>query len=133
MLFLANMLYYKLVCYYAVSYVYAQIVKAQIVFWTAGFVLLTLLLNAPMLPWVLNATRLNTIPAKKLERRRRAVAALKGHTLEVIQRLRDDEDELLAGGCLPLSLMNMWDGRVGKGKGRGKGSVCILDGRCCFS
>ena len=46
---------------------------------------------------MLNATKLNAIPAKKLERRKRAVDALRGHTLEVIQRLRDDEDELLAG------------------------------------
>ena len=29
------------------------------VLWTAGFVLLTLIINAPLLPWVLRVTGLN--------------------------------------------------------------------------
>ena len=36
-----------------------QVVKAEMVLWTAGFVLLTLVINAPLLPWVLRATGLN--------------------------------------------------------------------------
>jgi hypothetical protein len=37
----------------------AQIIKAEIVLWTAGFVLLTLVINAPMLPYVLRWTGLS--------------------------------------------------------------------------
>ena len=33
--------------------------KAEMVLWTAGFVLLTLVINAPLLPWVLRVTGLN--------------------------------------------------------------------------
>ena len=36
-----------------------QEIKAEIVLWTAGFVLLTLIINASMLPWLLRITRLN--------------------------------------------------------------------------
>ena len=36
-----------------------QVVKAEMVLWTAGFVLLTLIINAPLLPWVLRVTGLN--------------------------------------------------------------------------
>lgn len=36
-----------------------QVVKAEMVLWTAGFVLLTLVINAPLLPMVLRLTGLN--------------------------------------------------------------------------
>ena len=36
-----------------------QRIKAEIVMWTAGFVLLTLIVNAPLLPWVLRVTGLS--------------------------------------------------------------------------
>jgi hypothetical protein len=67
------------------------------VFWTAGFVLLTLLLQAPALPFVLRLTKLNLLPPNHQERRRRAVEALNAHTEESIANLMDDEDELMAG------------------------------------
>lgn len=67
------------------------------VFWTAGFVLLTLLINAPLLPTVLRLTGLSKVPDKQLARRQRAVAALREHTTSVLEQLRDAEDELLAG------------------------------------
>lgn len=38
------------------------------------------------------------VPAKQLERRQRAVEALASHSREVMEQLRDAEDELLAGG-----------------------------------
>jgi hypothetical protein len=38
-----------------------QVVKAMMVFWTAGFVLLTLLINAPLLPVVLRLTGLSKV------------------------------------------------------------------------
>lgn len=58
----------------------AQVVKCQIVFWTCGYVLLTLLLQAPLLPWCLKVLKLNTIPEKQLLRRQRAIKALEEHT-----------------------------------------------------
>ena len=36
-----------------------QVVKAEMVLWTAGFVLLTLVINAPLLPYILRLTGLN--------------------------------------------------------------------------
>ena len=36
-----------------------QEVKAEIILWTAGFVLLTLTINASILPWLLRVTKLN--------------------------------------------------------------------------
>lgn len=74
-----------------------QTVKSEIVFWTAGFVLLTLLVNAPLLPWVLKVTGLAAIPDKQLARRKRAVEALAEHTAAAIEELRREEDELLTG------------------------------------
>ena len=34
-------------------------IKAELVLWVAGFVLLSLILNAPLLPWVMRLTKLN--------------------------------------------------------------------------
>ena len=36
-----------------------QEIKAEIILWTAGFVLMTLVINASMLPWLLRVTKLN--------------------------------------------------------------------------
>lgn len=36
-----------------------QMIKAELVLWVAGFVLLSLIVNAPMLPWLLKVLRLN--------------------------------------------------------------------------
>ncbi len=36
-----------------------QMIKAELVLWVAGFVLLSLIVNAPMLPWIMRITRLN--------------------------------------------------------------------------
>eukprot|EP00879_Flechtneria_rotunda_P004544 GHRR01004799.1.p1 GENE.GHRR01004799.1~~GHRR01004799.1.p1 ORF type:complete len:1688 (+),score=648.93 GHRR01004799.1:153-5216(+) len=74
-----------------------DVVRAMMVFWTAGFVLLTLLINAPLLPTVLRLTGLSVVPPKQITRRQRAVAALAEHTAVVLDQLRDAEDELLAG------------------------------------
>lgn len=40
---------------------YPQVVKAMMVFWTAGFVLMTLGINAPMLPFVLRVLGLSKV------------------------------------------------------------------------
>ena len=34
-------------------------IKAELVLWVAGFVLLSLIVNAPMLPWLLHILHLN--------------------------------------------------------------------------
>ncbi len=36
-----------------------QVIVAEVVTWTAGFVFLTLVINASILPWVLSVTGLN--------------------------------------------------------------------------
>ncbi len=74
-----------------------QAVKAQMIFWTAGFVLLTLTINAPLLPSVLRWTGLAALSPGEVRRRRQLVAALAAHTEEVLDELRQDE-EMLAGG-----------------------------------
>ncbi len=43
---------------------------------------------------------LRQVPEKQLQRRARAVAALGEHTVEVMEQLRDAEDELLAGAVV---------------------------------
>ena len=73
------------------------VVQSEIVFWTAGFVFLTLLVNAPMLPTLLRWTKLNAIPPRQLLRRRRAIEALEARTAEAVDELRTVEDELLSG------------------------------------
>lgn len=50
-------------CGVAVHCCALQIVKAMMVFWTAGFVLFTLLINAPLLPTVLRLTGLSKVPS----------------------------------------------------------------------
>ncbi|KAI8472713.1 MAG: Sodium/hydrogen exchanger family-domain-containing protein [Monoraphidium minutum] len=74
-----------------------QVVKSELVFWTAGFVLLTLVINAPLLPWVLRVTGLGAIPEKQLARRRRAVAALAEHSAAAMLQLKGEEEEMLTG------------------------------------
>lgn len=65
--------------------------------WTSGFVLLTLLINAPLLPIVLRLTGLATLGHHKVKMRGKAVRALERKTAEAIQILKDDEDEMLRG------------------------------------
>jgi hypothetical protein len=52
---------YVHVCGTGAAGCYIQVVKAMMVFWTAGFVLLTLLINAPLLPTVLRLTGLSKV------------------------------------------------------------------------
>ena len=47
----------------------AQLVQAEVVMFTVVFVLLTLLVNAPMLPLILRWTRLNVVPPQVLPRK----------------------------------------------------------------
>ncbi|KAL0021928.1 hypothetical protein WJX79_007439 [Trebouxia sp. C0005] len=75
----------------------ARMIKAELVLWVAGFVLLSLIINAPMLPWIMRITSLNTVPEGKLRMRRKAVIALAAHKQEGLQQLKDDPDEMLRG------------------------------------
>ncbi|KAK9789036.1 hypothetical protein WJX73_003859 [Symbiochloris irregularis] len=72
-------------------------IKAEIVLWTAGFVLMTLVINASILPWVLRVTGLSKVAPGKLKQRKRVVRALLNHTGSTIQALKDDDDEMLRG------------------------------------
>lgn len=72
-------------------------VRAEIVLWTALFVLCTLLINAPLLPKVLRVTRLDVVPDARLALRRRALRALDAHTASAVAGLRAEEDAMMAG------------------------------------
>ncbi|BDA42347.1 probable Na(+)/H(+) antiporter NhaH at N-terminal half [Coccomyxa sp. Obi] len=72
-------------------------IKAEIVLWTAGFVLLTLVINAPLLPLFLRVSGLANVGDAKMRMRRRAVRAMLSHTSHSIRDLRNDEDEMLRG------------------------------------
>ena len=61
--------------------------RAEIVLWTALFVLCTLLINAPLLPMVLRLTKLDVVPdarlaLRRLERWRLARALVDFHAME---------------------------------------------------
>ena len=65
--------------------------------WTALFVLCTLLINAPTLPFWMRVLGLDAVPEASLDLRRRAVGALRAHTGTVVESLRRDEDDGFAG------------------------------------
>ena len=82
-----------------------QSVQASVVLFTVVFVLLTLLVNAPMLPWVLRWTGLSVVPQQHVKMRAKAVHLLAKHTEQILQELRDDEDEMLRGAAI-VSLLS---------------------------
>lgn len=75
----------------------------QIALWTAGVVVLTLLINAPIIPYLIQWTGLSEISSLKTEIRAKAARALLKYTKTAIHDLQHDEDEMLRGGA-PLSL-----------------------------
>ena len=70
---------------------------AQLALWTAGIVVCTLLVNAPLMPLILRWTRLNEISPVKLRMRGKAARALLRYTGTAIEDLQHDEDEMLRG------------------------------------
>lgn len=74
-----------------------QRVQSEVVMYTAVFVLLTLLIQAPMLPHILSWTKLDTIPLEHQIMRRKAVGLLLGGTHAAIESLQGDEEELMRG------------------------------------
>ena len=65
--------------------------------WTAGVVVLTLLINAPMIPLVLKWTGLSQVSPVKAKIRAKAARAFTRYTSNAINELRNDEDEMLRG------------------------------------
>jgi len=74
-----------------------QKVQSEVVMFTAIFVMLTLLVNAPMLPRILRWTKLDAVPLQHQKMRRKALRMLLRHTDAAIDELRDDDDEMLRG------------------------------------
>ncbi|GMH41236.1 hypothetical protein BSKO_09146 [Bryopsis sp. KO-2023] len=72
-------------------------VRAQIALWTSGFVLLTLLVNAPMIPVLLRWTGLNRVTLIKLHMVERAKEALTDYTDKVISLLQSNKGGMLRG------------------------------------
>ena len=75
--------------------------NADITLWSSALVLLTLLINAPLIGPVMRWTGLSAVTAEKLRGRRAALAALRAHTHEVVEELKHDKGEFLQGerGC----------------------------------
>ena len=69
----------------------------QIALWTAGVVVLTLIVNAPLLPILVDWTGLAEVSAVKARIRAKAVRALLRYTKAAIYDLQHDEDEMLRG------------------------------------
>ena len=70
------------------------------VLFAAMLVLLTLMVQAPLLGPVIRALKLTVAGPERLDVRRRAVAKLDKATRRAMQQLRDDEDEMLQGAGL---------------------------------
>lgn len=70
---------------------------AQIVTWASSFVLLTLLVNAPSLPWLLKTFGLLEQSEAKKKVVNRVTKALEQKTRQIIQDLKADEDEMFRG------------------------------------
>lgn len=70
---------------------------AQIMTWTSSFVLLSLLVNAPSLPWLLKAFGLLEQSEAKKKVVNRVMKALEQKTRQIILDLKADEDEMFRG------------------------------------
>jgi NhaP-type Na+/H+ or K+/H+ antiporter len=75
----------------------ASMVYADISLWASAFVVLTLVINGPMIAPVLRWLKLNIVPKEKMKMRSRAKRALCRFTDQQINELRDDDDEFLQG------------------------------------
>jgi len=72
-------------------------VRGEIALWASGFVLMTLLINAPLLGGVLTALGLDEVSVSRKLIRGKAQRALKRFTDQAIESLRKDDDEMLRG------------------------------------
>jgi len=74
-----------------------DVIYSTIAIWTATFVFLTLLINAPLLSPIMTYLSLDRISIEKKKMRAKARRALLRFTEEAIQNLKDDDDEFLNG------------------------------------
>ncbi|KAK9788845.1 hypothetical protein WJX73_003600 [Symbiochloris irregularis] len=72
-------------------------VIAQLVLWTAGVVVLTLAINAPIIPPLINRLGLLTVAPVKARMRAKAARALMRHSHHAVHELQQDQDEMLRG------------------------------------
>jgi type IVB pilus formation R64 PilN family outer membrane protein len=72
-------------------------VNADILLWTATYVLLTLVVNAPSLGLLMHYLGLNKVTADQEKDKRYALRRLKQFTYEAARRLREQPDEFLLG------------------------------------
>lgn len=70
--------------------------------WTAGIVVLTLLVNAPLIPFLLKWTGLSQVSPVKAKIRAKAARAFSRYTDNAVEELKNDEDEMLRGTSWPL-------------------------------
>ena len=69
----------------------------QMSLWTAGIVVLTLLVNAPLIPLLLKWTGLSQVTPVKAKIRAKAARAFSRYTDNAVEELKNDEDEMLRG------------------------------------
>jgi len=72
-----------------------SLIIAQMVTWTSSFVLITLVVNAPTLPHLLQQSGLLDIPIAKQEVMKKVRKGLLSKTKEIIESLKADDEELL--------------------------------------
>ena len=75
----------------------SSLVNADISLWSSAFVVLTLVINGPLIAPLLKILKLNVVPLEKLKMRSRAKRALCRFTEQQLTDLRDDDDEFLQG------------------------------------
>lgn len=92
----------------------------QITLWTAGIVVLTLLVNAPLMPVLLKWTGLAKVSPVKRRIRAKAARALQRYAVQALQELQADQDEMLRGR--PLDRCNS--------EGMHHGPACTACWRC---
>ena len=71
----------------------------QLVLWTSGIVVLTLLVNAPLIPPLLQYSGLTDVPVVKLRMRSKAARAMLRFSKNAIADLQQEQDEMLRGKC----------------------------------
>lgn len=74
-----------------------NIMLLQMSMWTAGIVVMTLLVNAPLIPLLLKWTGLSQVSPVKAKIRAKAGRAFTRYTQNAVKELKNDEDEMLRG------------------------------------
>ena len=80
---------------------YCGLLLLQMSMWTAGIVVMTLLVNAPLIPVLLKWTGLSQVSPVKAKIRAKAARAFTRFTQNAVKELKNDEDEMLRGELKP--------------------------------